>query len=96
LERNKFKGGAFVININNNNNNRRKTFKTFEDELVKVLKEDDKTINNKEISNIYDIIEHYKEFDNDIIFIITNCDEILENDKKKFEISLIKMIDSIE
>ena len=95
MERNKFKGGAFVININNNNNNRRKTYKTFEDEFVKVLKEDD-SIKNKEISNIYDIIEHYKEFDNDIIFIITNCDEILENDKKKFEISLIKMIDSIE
>jgi len=55
MERNLFKGGAFVIDISNNK--KRKSFKLFENQLYKTIKENEKDQNNViEINNIDDII----------------------------------------
>ena len=50
LERNRFKGGAFVINTGRHGT--RKTTKGFESELLKTLKENDLTCDNEGISTL--------------------------------------------
>ena len=50
LERNKFKGGAFVINIGRHGS--RKNTKGFESELFNTLIENDLAIENKKISTL--------------------------------------------
>ena len=57
MERNLYKGGAFVIDLCNNK--KRKTFNLFKEQLYKTINKN----NEIEINNIDDIISEYKDKD---------------------------------
>ena len=60
MERNKFKGGGYIIQIENNK--KRLTYEMFEAKLYETLKE--------EFNNLEEIINKYKDKNEDIVIII--------------------------